>query len=367
MIGWMIPVPPEFRDWQVELTGAISTGIARGLEDGGEVEALKAIQENIQGMAGSSGGSPSRGMEISVESGMIHGRPVHWDSPSARKPVSRELGDLVWVASLAHNRRLILQRLCLIQTKVPKKHPKSPTVEVDQLQLELLSRMPPFTPGRKAGGARISLPNRSGMLGAYGFMIEDGEMPLLGASHLRVLLGGKKSTIFDKIGAVIASLDQQGAPFSGGVPCPFLPFLGWKPHRCMEIWEEYRCLWERWATGSIPPGIEAELGKAMACLPLMDCPSALSAVNVSRGVEAWTELRLGELWAPERARVSGGDRALGSFARHLAQLADLQRLSELLQEADIARSNENEWQEWPPADRVVLVVSVVIGMGEERR
>ncbi len=359
MTSWLTGLWPELERMEDALHEAITEGIREGLGSGGEPDALAALTHRLGEVC-----EASR-CGVSVANGMIHGHPVSFESPAKGQQVSRELADLLWVASLAREGTLLAQRVCFIQTKVVR---DGRVDGLDHGQLELLSLFPRISLPANKGGGSISVANRSGMLGAYGFMQPNGELPLLAAPHLSNVLGGHKSRAFHFIGSVIAGLDvPEQVPAGVGLAPAGLAMsaalldcgsdLEVAAARCLEEWvflgSRARC--RDWSTK-----------EALRCALLAAnarVPSILAAVSTRRAVQAWIGLRLGEQWLPEEARTSAGARALAGLVLTMAQAAGLPRLVQLIRGAEVA--DEPETRE-VALGKPLLMISVVLDPFTER-
>ena len=365
MVSWLTSLWPDLERTEDALHEAITEGIREGLASGDEVDALKAVSRRVDGVPE----APCSG--VSVENGMIHGRLVSYESPANGQRMSRELGDLLWVASLAREGTLLAQRVCFIQTKVVR---DGRVRDLDHGQLELLSLFPRVTlPATTAGGS-ISVANRSGMLGAYGFMQQNGELPLLAAPHLSNVLGGYKSRAFHFIGSVIAGLDvPEHVPAGVGLAPADLAMsaalldcsrdLEVALARCLREW---MFLWWRerhhdWRTR-----------EALRCVLLAAnarAPSVLAAASTRRAVQAWISLRLGEPWLPEETRTTDGAGALAGLVLSMAEAAELSRLAGLIRGTEVSEAaNVTEVPEAEEGKRrkPLLMISVVLDPFTER-
>lgn len=302
---------PEVQDWQWRIAATMREGIERSYATHpDEVDCVRAIIAAIDATAPLTGRlHPRASYELAVESTFLHGPESQVHFSIGTKSHQRELADLLVLATYVENGTLTYQRACFIQAK------RSGTASgrsaarfgIDPWQLALLGSFPEFTGITGVfHGQTHWLRNRSGMLGAYGFLSPPGNFTVVSARILNHLLGGRKSITTKEL--IPAILSEVGATRG---PRPIQHHGCWfDPAHCPECRElamfllpspllrHHQLHCRRHALGADTPS-----------------ESVTTCVGLDEFVQSWSGLRLGEVWHAE-SRTSS-DRSLRTCLRSL--------------------------------------------------
>ncbi len=154
---------------------------------------------------------------IRLHSQKIHGAKSYVQFKHQDKPVTRELGDAVFITVVTRQRKRLLQRVCFVQHKLAKDQ----TWALDDAQLFLLKNFPLIsgTQGLFRGAKELVFRNHSRLLGCYGLFHEPGEMVFVSAPLLTELASGHSSIELASISQPSASgIFQVASGFPFGLP-----------------------------------------------------------------------------------------------------------------------------------------------------
>ncbi|MBF0425488.1 MAG: hypothetical protein HQL66_06690 [Magnetococcales bacterium] len=263
-------------------------------------------------------------VHISVETDIsfLHGAlvKIHVPGPGSQD-FNRELADMIAIGTYKEDSIVKWRRMCLIQNKVNK----GGTAKIETGQLILLSTFPDFTSKSRAlgGGKRYSLSDMSGMLGAYGFFSQDGEMTVVSARTLKFMLGFNGLTPSPRPGPSLRLADLAPIMAAGQVHRPVSNIAGDLPlitswpygYRCgcpvcddyfdMIGRHHYRHFREHFMDHFMRCRRKAGYGTLIE-----PEESVTSCLGMTEFVRSWTELRLGELVFDDGA-------ASGSLSTHM--------------------------------------------------
>lgn len=148
--------------------------------------------------------------EISANSVFIHGNKsqvkfrYHSDWVN-----STELGDIVFIISVAHNGKKHFEKITINQLKRDRSTAKSVVWDItNKKQLYLLSRFPPFEGVKGLVPKRTHyFPNFSGCLGSYGLLHKPGDFAFASATRFDCFMGDRKTLkmieLYDLINKVV--------------------------------------------------------------------------------------------------------------------------------------------------------------------
>lgn len=287
---------PEFQHWQWDLAVRMRRAVEQVYAEGpDEVRTVEAMVDAVSGVPRATSPSEPRTF-VEVESAFLHGSRSQVTFEIGGKKQQRELADLLVVASLVQDGQLYGQRVCFVQAKrASRAGSQSPSrFEIDPWQLALLRAFPEFT--GVAGvfmGQTLHLRNRSGMLGAYGFLAAPGELSIVSARIVDHVLGGRKSVAGKEfIPAFLVNPSRR--PAEDRVRETSSGWLPFDPERCEKCAEILHHWWGL-------PGHHFHRnhgGSASTIHHDAHLPDAteLSCIGMDSFVDAWTELRLGEPW-----------------------------------------------------------------------
>jgi hypothetical protein len=305
----------EFQDWQWDLADRLRKTLEiANTKNETEPVCVKTMIEVIN--ATSSIQSPSfPSMKVNVEGGFLHGSLSQVKFSVGGNPTQCELADLLILGSYVENGSLAWQRTCFIQAKKGSvQKGKTPSrFDIKKDQLALLHAFPEF---RGLSGIfkdkTYHLRNRTGMLGAYGFLTSPGDFTVISARILSQLLGGRASiTSSDLMPAIITESVNRGTYVAMQSPlCAFHPRFLQYPNYPNDV-------------------------------------SILTCLGLEEFVNSWTTLTLGEIW--ETGRDNKSDTNLKNAIVDLVSYVskgtnELTALQELL-----SRTNGND-KNIPPTD-----------------
>lgn len=293
-----------------------------------EVDCVRAIVDVIRDTAPVNGHLHNAdSFKLEVESAFLHGSKSQVCFSIGGKQHHRELADLLVLATYVENGTLAFQRACFIQAKRNRSASgrSAQRFEIDPWQLALLGSFPEFTgTSGVLKGQSHKLRNRSGMLGAYGFLSPPGNFTAVSARILNHLLGGRKSLTAKEL--IPAILSEAGAARSVQVSMP--DGFWFDPDHCPEChkmamccfpghWWRHHLSHSRRHTGNADTPVE----------------SVLTCVGLDEFVQSWSGLRLGEVWHAKSHANS--DRALraclcGIVSRVAQGTGKLPRLQQVL-------------------------------------
>jgi hypothetical protein len=288
----------EYQDWQWDLTtrlrGAVESAYAQGAR---EVACVEAMVQAITGITpATSAQVPASRVE--VEGAFLHGSRSQVKFSIGGAQHQRELADLLVLGSYVENGVLKWQRACFIQAKKGNaaKAASPCRFTIDEWQLALLRSFPEFEGVSGVfAGVKCHLRNRTGMLGAYGFLVAPGDFTVISARVLNHVLGGRKSVVGKELTPTILSERATHAGENPGAPNPWWPFDPEHCPECKDVLEHcfpfpwHRCRHDHThaQSGRVHRPIAAG-----ASLPA----SILSCLGLDEFVDSWTALRLGESW-----------------------------------------------------------------------
>lgn len=295
---------PEVQDWQWRIAATMREGVEKSFATRpDEVDCVQAIVEGIGGtvpVAGHLRNTDS--FKLEVESAFLHGSESQVRFSIGGKQHQRELADLLVLATYVEDGTLAFQRACFIQAKRSGSTfgRAAARFGIDPWQLALLGSFPEFT-GLSGilKGQTHQLRNRSGMLGAYGFLSPPGNFTVVSARVLNHLLGGRKSLTTKEL--IPAILSEAGAARNAGGSRQD----GWwfDPDHCPECHEMAMHFFpgHRWHH-------HGRHGRRHARSSDTPVESVLTCVGLDEFVQSWSGLRLGEVWHAKSRTNS--DRAL---------------------------------------------------------
>jgi hypothetical protein len=341
---------PESQHWQWDLALQMRKAVEHVYAtDPDEVQSVEAMVRAASGRAAVAlPGSP--GTKVEVESAFLHGPRSQVEFEVGGEHHQCELADLLVLGSLAQDEKLVGQRVCFIQAKrASKAGAQSPSrYGIDPWQLALLRAFPEFTGVSGVFEAQsLHLRNRTGMLGAYGLLSEPGEFSIVSARIVDSVLGGRRSVAAKEfIPAFLAPAPNwrvQNPTVFSRYPWPFLD-----PERCQLCADILRHLWRpAWLHSHSHHSHSVKAGvKAREDSHVWD-PTVLSCIGMDTFVEAWTALRLGELWRPGTAVQS--DMRLGACILAVVSRAkgQLSGLNGLLAEAHVGSPSKRDSESRP--------------------
>lgn len=185
----------KFLQYTNVLSDSLSTVIKQDYEQGANeptivkdiskaINSVKTVPERLEsGLMFSS----------NMNSAFIHGKKSFVEFSLAGSKECRELGDIVFISSLAWKDKIVAERITINQVK--KEDPKSKSSwEINKPQFFLLTRFPTFkgVSGFFNGGT-VSAVNETGCLGSYGLLKNPNEFVFMGSMILDACLGGKST------------------------------------------------------------------------------------------------------------------------------------------------------------------------------
>ncbi len=280
---------PEFQDWQWTLTNRIRDGIeAVYATDPDEIKCIDAMVKAIQGT------QPIRspnlpGISVSCEGAFLHGSnsQVRFRVGGVKKQC--ELADILVLGSYIEDNSLKWQRACFIQAKRGTKPSdnRQTRFSIDKWQLTLLRAFPTFY-GISGifQGINLHLRNRSGMLGAYGLLTDPGEFTVISARILSQILGGRKSiTNKEIVPALLSEINSSKSNILTNSAHP------WEldPKNCATC---------RWIVNKLMSDLGYNIMHEHPQRSYIEDneESQLTCLGLDELVQAWSLLRLGEIW-----------------------------------------------------------------------
>lgn len=128
-----------------------------------------------------------------INSAFIHGKKSFVEFSLAGSKHRCELGDVIFISSLAWKGKIVAERITINQVK--KENPKSKSSwGIDKTQFFLLMRFPTFK-GVSGffNGNTVNAVNETGCLGSYGFLKYSDDLAFVGSMILDACLGGESS------------------------------------------------------------------------------------------------------------------------------------------------------------------------------
>jgi len=295
MLGCVSHIP-EVQDWQWDLAVRMREGIEQVYASRpDEVECVRAMVNAIDGAKPVTVNLDKRAsFNLIAEAAFLHGSQSQVQFRVGSEEYSRELADLLVLATYVEDGGLKFQRACFIQTKRSRQSEKHAAFRysIDPWQLALLSSFPEF---RGLSGVfadlEVRLWNRSGMLGAYGLLSPPGEIVIVSAIVLNQVLGGRKSFTAKELVPAILS-ESAASRGSVHLPCECCWF---DPQQCPYCHELLAYLLRHY--GTFPRSVlSAAVGNSEA--------SVTTCMGLDEFVRCWTGLRLGEVWRADSVTLS---------------------------------------------------------------
>jgi len=181
----------DFKKWQDEFSRKILFSLNSNVISG----EVKTVTDLCAVM------SNQRYKDLIIEGRKIHGKTsiVKFDRDN-KKPIKKELADMVIVSVVTLNKKIMLLKTAFIQNKKATKRKTSCSWKIDQEQLFLLKNFPTFTgvSGIFKGKTK-AFPNHSGSLGNYGLFTPTGDMVFLTARNVFCHQNSSGTITYDNI------------------------------------------------------------------------------------------------------------------------------------------------------------------------
>jgi len=180
------------KDFADKVSETIDAGYKSGKTEPDIVEDVSDTINRVSKIPGTYG----KGKKFSLETkaSFIHGyrSQVKFNVSGCEK--WRELGDIVFISTLAWKRKIAMQRITFNQVKKDRESRKA-YWEIPSDQLYLLTKFPSFTgiKGSIYSGKTFNLISKTGCLGSYGFLTYPNDFGFLSSSILDLILSGKAS------------------------------------------------------------------------------------------------------------------------------------------------------------------------------
>jgi hypothetical protein len=169
---------------------------------------------------------------IRLYSRKIHGPRSYVQFNYQDKPVTKELADSVFITVVTRGRERLVQRVCFVQNKVAKDR----SWTLDGEQLYLLKNFPLFsgTQGIFRGASDVVFKNLGKSLGAFGLLMDPGEMMVVSAPLLAEMACGRSALKVDDVSVA----DSPGTMYTGTHASPGFPWLPWHPMMLDELYHD---------------------------------------------------------------------------------------------------------------------------------
>ncbi len=307
---------PEYRDWQWDMAQRMRAGLESAYAtEPDELECIRALLKAVGSTPSVHARSAPR-VSVTVESAYLHGHRSQVKFTVGGIEHQRELADVLTLGSFVEKGSLKWQRACFIQAKREKTSARqtSARFDIDEWQLSLLRAFPKFEGvNGLLDGLSCHLRNHSGMLGAYGLLTAPGEISVVSAKILHSVLAGRNSCSPKDILPAMLSEANDRVVGNGVLPSPWWPF---DPDHCPICRDMMDHLWpfpwrELWRH---PPHHHTHPTHWAGDMQ-QPASSRLACLGLDEFVDAWSSLRLGEIWYPSSAALS--DRALRDFILRL--------------------------------------------------
>lgn len=148
------------------------------------INSVQAVSDHLE---------PGLMFSSDIHAAFIHGKKSFVEFILAGSIECRELGDIVFISSLAWKDKIVAERITINQVK--KEDPKSKSSwGIDKAQFFLLTRFPTFK-GVSGffNGNTVNAINETGCLGSYGFLKYSDDLAFVGSMILDACLGGKST------------------------------------------------------------------------------------------------------------------------------------------------------------------------------
>jgi hypothetical protein len=264
---WDLTADPDFLRFQHKLISEVYDQLGQGYALGeGEVSLVTRTADTLSRKS-------FNGLKLHCEK--IHGTKSYVSFAFRDKPTKKELGDLILISVVSDGRKRLLQKLCIVQSKVIR----DGKTHIDLGQLFLLKNFSPFSGSRGLfrGERDVMFLNRQQCLGAYAFFDSPGDLIFVNAGILSNAIAG--SATFYR--TMLAS-SQHGSDSSEGES--IFGSLGLPAFIDPMIMEE---IFHFWNKRRFPIPFQG------AFFPFSSSRRTLH--DLHDVIRAWTSLRLGEL------------------------------------------------------------------------
>jgi len=197
------------KEFAQKIDSAMEEGYSKGLH---EPDLVEIIVDNVKGCRIR---NKEQFFEISTESIFIHGHKSQVKFDFYGQEVQRELGDLIFIASIVFNGKKYFEKLTINQFKKDKANIRIVSWNLsNKEQLYLLSRFPPFegVKGSLIPMRKYILPNYSGCLGSYGLIYKPGDFAFVSAIDLDSLVGARNSLRINELHHLPATVRYSPFP-----------------------------------------------------------------------------------------------------------------------------------------------------------
>lgn len=179
------------KDFANKISETIDAGYKSGKK---EPEIVKEVSDTIN-RVNRIPGTYGKGKQFSLETkaSFIHGYRSQVKFKVSGCEKWRELGDIVFISTLAWKRKIVMRRITFNQVK--KDRESRAYWEIPSDQLYLLTKFPSFTgiKGSIFSGKTFNLISKTGCLGSYGFLTYPNDFGFLSSPILDLILSGKAS------------------------------------------------------------------------------------------------------------------------------------------------------------------------------
>lgn len=209
-----------FLKFQNDVAQAIYAALGEGYAaHENEVSLVTRLVEATNGMAHG---------RLRLFSRKIHGSRSYVEFFHRDRPVTKELGDSVYITVVTQGRERVLERVCFVQNKLADSG-KRTAWRIDEGQLFLLKNFPRFSGNRGIfrRSRDVIFKNPGGCLGAYGLLASPGEMVFAAAPLVEAVSRGRGSVPLQGLASPwLTTLNAGSATGS-----PSLPWFGmpWHP------------------------------------------------------------------------------------------------------------------------------------------
>lgn len=205
------------KDFADKVSETINTGYKSGKKEPKIVKEVIDTINKVKGIPGIYG----KGKKFSLETkaAFIHGyrSQVKFNVSGCEK--RRELGDIVFISTLAWKRKIAVQRITFNQVKKDSESRKA-YWEIPSDQLYLLTNFPSFTgvKGSIFAGKTFNLISKTGCLGSYGFLTYPNDFGFLSSPILDLILSGRTSVRKRDLVALYPLIPGQNCFFNSVYP-----------------------------------------------------------------------------------------------------------------------------------------------------